>query len=81
MEISAEITQWMTNNIYGINTEVKVNVQRFEIVTSFKYVGLIITVEGSEHEMLSNCIHNSSTYKKPKWNASNINVSSKIRLM
>jgi len=63
MEISAKITQWMTNNILGINTEIKVNVQRFEIVISFKYVGLIITIEGSEPEMISNCMHNSSTYK------------------
>ena len=37
MEISAEKTKLMTNNTSGINTEIKVNGQRFETVTSFKH--------------------------------------------
>ena len=36
MEISAEKTKLMTNTS-GINTEIKVNGQKLEIVTSFKY--------------------------------------------
>ena len=36
MEISAEKTKLMTNNISGINTEIKVNRQKLENVTSFK---------------------------------------------
>ena len=36
MEISAEKTKLMTNNTSGINTEVKVNGQKLETVTSFK---------------------------------------------
>ena len=43
----------MTNNTSGINTEIKVNGQRLEIVTSFKYVGSVITDEGSKPEILS----------------------------
>ena len=39
MEISAVNTKLMTNNTSGINTEIKVNGQRFEKVTSFKYLG------------------------------------------
>ena len=39
MEISAEKTKLMTNNTSGINTEIKVNGQKFETVTSFKYLG------------------------------------------
>ena len=39
MEISAEKTKLMTNNTSGINTEIKVNGQRLETVTSFKYLG------------------------------------------
>ena len=35
MEISAEKTKLMTNNTSGINTEMKVNGQRLETVTSF----------------------------------------------
>ena len=34
MEISAERTKLMTNNTSGINTEIKVNGQRLETVTS-----------------------------------------------
>ena len=37
MEISAEKTNLMTNNTSGINTEIKVNGQKLETVTSFKY--------------------------------------------
>ena len=46
MEISAEKTKLMTNNTSGINTEIKVNGQRLETVTSVKYLGSIITDEG-----------------------------------
>ena len=34
MEISAEKTKLMTNNTSGINTEIKVNKQKLETVTS-----------------------------------------------
>ena len=36
MEISAEKTKLITNNTSGINTEIKVNGQKLETVTSFK---------------------------------------------
>ena len=39
MEFSAEKTKLMTNNTSGINTEIKVNGQKLETVTSFKYLG------------------------------------------
>ena len=39
MEISAEKTKLMTNNTSGISTEIKVNGQKLETVTSFKYLG------------------------------------------
>ena len=38
MEIIAEQTKLMTNNTNGINTEIKVNGQKLETVTSFKYL-------------------------------------------
>ena len=38
MEISAEKTKLMTNNTSGINTEIKVNGQKLETVTNFKYL-------------------------------------------
>ena len=40
MEISAEKTKLVTNNTSGINTEIKVNGQKLETVTSFKLPGL-----------------------------------------
>ena len=42
MEISAEKTKLMTNNTSGVNKETKVNGQKFETVTSFKYLGSVI---------------------------------------
>ena len=53
MDISAEKTKLMTNSTSGINTEIKVNGQMLEIVTSFKYLGSVITDEGSKLEVLS----------------------------
>ena len=38
MEISAEKTKLMTHNTSGINTEIKINGQKLETVTSFKYL-------------------------------------------
>ena len=53
MEISAEKTKLMTNYTSGIHTEIKVNGQKLEAVTSFKYLGSVITDEGSKPEILS----------------------------
>ena len=41
MEISAEKTKLITNNTSGINTEIKVNRQHLETVTSFKYLAQV----------------------------------------
>ena len=78
MEISAEKTKLMTNNTSGINTEIKVNGQRLETVTSFKYLGSAITDEGSKPEILSRIAQTTAglTRLKPVWN-----LSSKILLM
>ena len=53
MEINAENTKLMTNNTNGISTEIKINGQKLETVTSFKYLGSVITDEGSKLEILS----------------------------
>ena len=53
MEISAEKTKLMTNNTSGINTEIKVNGQKLDTFTSSRYLGLVITDEGSKPEILS----------------------------
>ena len=83
MEISAEKTKLMTNNTSSINTEIKVTVQKLETVTSFEYLGLIITDEGSKPEILSRIAQTTAalTRRKPVWIDKSISLSSKIRLM
>ena len=82
-EISAEKTKLMTNNTSGINTEIKVNGQKFETVTSFKDLGSDITDEGSKSEILSRIAQTIAALAKlkPVWNDTSISLSSKIRLM
>ena len=82
MEISAEKTKLMTNNTSGI-TEIKVKGQKLETVTSFKYLGSVITDEGSRPEILSRIAQATTTLTrlKPVWNDRGISLSSKIRLM
>ena len=43
----------MTNKTSGTNTEIKINGQKLETVTSFKYLGSVIADEGSKPEILS----------------------------
>ena len=84
MEISAEMTKLMTSNTSGINTAIKANGQKLETVTSFKYLGSVITDEGSKPEILSNKIAQTTaalTRQKPVWIDKSISLSSKIRLM
>ena len=83
MEISAEKTKLMTNNTSGINTEIKVNEQKLETVTSFKYLGSVITDEDSKPERLSRIAQTTAalTRLKPVWIDKSISLSSKIRLM
>ena len=83
MEISAETTKLMINNTNSINTEIKVNGQKLETVTSFKYLGSVITDEGSKPEILSRIAQATAalTRLKPVWIDRSISLSSKIRLM
>ena len=83
MEISAEKTKLMTHNTSGINTEIKVNGQKLETVTSFKYLGSVITDEGSNPELLCRIAQAIAalTRLKPIWIDKSISLSSKIRLM
>ena len=82
MEISAKKTKLMINTT-SINTEVKVNGQKLETVTSFKYLGSVITDEGSKPEVLSRIAQTTAalTRLKQVWNDRSIFLSSKIQLM
>ena len=79
----AEENKLMTNNTSGINTEIKVNGQKLKAVTSFKYLGPVITYERSKTEILSRTARAKAalTRLKPVWNHRSMCLSSKIRLM
>ena len=65
MEISTKKTKIMTNNTSGINKEIKVNGQKLETVTSFKYLGSVVFDEGSkpERDTLQDSTENSNIDK------------------
>ena len=69
MGISAEKNKLMTNNTSGINTEIQVNRQKLETVTSFKYLGSLITDEGSKPKLLCRIAQATAalTRLKPVW--------------
>ena len=83
MEIRAEKIKLMTNNTSCNNTDIKVNGLKLETVTSFKYLGSVITDEGSKPEILSRIAQTTAalTRLKPVWNDRSISFCSKIRLM
>ena len=80
IEISAKKTKLMTT---VIKTEIRVNGQKLETVTSFKYLGSVITDEGSKPEILSRIAQATAalTRLNPVWIDKSISLSSKIRLM
>ena len=71
------------DNTSGISTEIKVNGQKIETVTSFNHLGSVITDEGSKPEILSRIAQTTAalTRLKPVWNDRSISLSCKIRLM
>ena len=80
MEISVEKTKLMTNNTSGINTEFKLNSQKLETVTSFKYLGSVISDKGFKPDTLSRIEQTTAAFTslKPVWNDKNFSFSSKI---
>ena len=79
-DISAEKTKLMTNNTSGINTEMKVNGQKLETVTSFKYLDSVITNKGSKPEILCRISQTTAalTRLKPVWIDKSISLSPKM---
>ena len=83
MEISTENTKLMTNNTSGINTEIKINGQKLETVTSFRHLESVTTDEDSKPEILSRISQTTAEFTrlKPIWNDRSISVNSKKKLM
>ena len=73
----------MTNNTNGISTAITVDNKKLETARSFKYLGAIVSNEGSKREVLSRIAQTTAAVTKLKviWNDKNIAISSKIRLM
>ena len=76
MEISAETTKVMTNNPQGIKKEIKVKGQKLATVNNFKYLGAIVTDEGSKPEVLARIAQTTAALAKLKtiWRDRNISL-------
>ena len=83
MEISAEKTKLMTNSANGIQIEIKVKGQKLGTVTSFKYLGAVVSDDSSKPEVLSRIAQATAalTKLKPIWRDNNISLGSKVKLM
>ena len=80
MEISAEKTKLMTNSANG---EIKVKREKLGTITSFKYLGAVVSDDGSKPEVLSRIAQATAalTKLKPIWRDNNISLGSKVKLM
>ena len=83
MQFSAEKTQLMTNNANDISTDITIDNKKLETVHSFKYLGAIVSDEGSNPEVFSRKAQTTAAVIKLTviWNDKNIANGSKIRLM
>ena len=83
MQIGLDKTKVMTNNQYGFQREIKSKGQRLEEVENFKYLGAIISNEGSKPEILSRISQTTSALSRLKivWRDKNISLASKVKLM
>ena len=82
MEISAENTKLMTNSANGIQREIKVKGQKLGTVTSVKYLGAVVSGDGSKSEVLSRITQATAalTKLKPIRRHNNISLGSKVKL-
>ena len=83
MEIGPDKTKVMTNNSNGFQREIKIKRQRLEEVENFKYLGAIISNEGSKPEILSRTAQTTAALSRMKiiWRDKNISFASKVKLM
>ena len=83
MEIGPDKMKVMTNNPNGFHREIKIKFHRLEDVESFKYLGAIISNEGSKPEILSRIAQTTTALSRLKiiWRDKNISLASKVKLM
>ena len=77
MEISAEKTTLMTNSANGIQREIKVKGQKLGTVTNYKYLGAVVSDDGSKPEIISRIVQATAAFTKlkPIWRENNIFLS------
>ena len=83
MENGPDKTKVMTNNPNGFQREIKIKGQMLEEVENFKYLGAIISNEGSKPEILSRIAQTTAALSRLKiiWGDMNISLASKVKLM
>ena len=83
MKIGPDKTRVMTNNPNGFQREIKIKGQRLEEVENFKYLGAIISNEGSKPEILSRIAQTTAALSRLKiiWRDRNISLASKVKSM
>ena len=83
METGPDKMKVMTNNPNGFQREIKIKGQRLEEVENFKYLGAIISNEGSKPQILSRIAQTTEALSRLKiiWRDKNISLASKIKLM
>ena len=83
MEIGPDKIKMMTNNKNGFQREIKIKGQRLEEVGNFKYLGAIISNEGSKPETVSMKAQTTAALSRLKiiWRDKNISLASKVKLM
>ena len=74
MKISAEKTKLMTNNANDISIDIKINSEKLDEVDSLKYVGAVVTDQGSKVEVLSRIAQTTEALARLKttWNDKHI---------
>ena len=83
MEIGPDKTKVMTNNPNGFQREIKIKGQRLEEEENFKYLGAVISNEGSKPEILSRIAQTTAALSRLKiiWRDKTISLASKVKLM
>ena len=78
-----EKTKLMTNKANGIQREINVKGQVLGTVTSFKYLGTVVSDDGFKPEVLSRIAQATAALTKlrPIWRDNNTSLGSKVKLM
>ena len=73
----------MIDSANGIQKEIKVKGQKFGTVTSVKYLGAVVSDDGSKPEVLSRISQATAALikLKPIWRDNNLSLGSKVKLM